>query len=822
MTIYVNNENIQAVGGAVPSGKQTALQLDDTGNLLVALAGSVSYPAVSTTQTLTGTATANLNVKTMADIVTAVISGAWTGTLYFQGSTDNINFISIQANNGSNVTSTTVNGTFTINSTGYSYIQISGTGITGTATIAWSATSTLGAITNTGAITVQGMAGGTAIPITGTISATNPSVGTNAAAIPTSSTLIAGTNAGNLQPIAVTAGGSISIATANTTATGALGALNAAVSVAMVGLASVGMQLAAGTLVGTITPQCSIDGGVTWNNTYFDLPNGTIVSTFVFGSSNTATVATILGVGGATNVRVTVTAYTSGTANITLAATQVSDPTFMSAGPAGSALPPTTMVVGGSDGTLVRNILTSATGQQVVIGAGTAGAASGGIITVQGVASMTPMLISGTGTAGVPGTAVLTVQGIASGTALPASQGAGSGAAATYWYQRVTDGTNTLPTMDVAARRGFITVTDGTNSMPTMDAVARKGFIAVTDGTNTSAVKAASTAAAAADPSLVVAISPNINGSKTSANSIPVVIASDQATVAILGANVTATGTLASATTTTAVAMNGQQSASFQLSSSLVGTLVPQYSQDGGTSYVTGWFYNPATQSIVGQSLVLGVGTLVDYTMIVPPGTTHVRVNCSAYTSGSSTYFIYATAASDQVKFDSSIDGNKATYSASVSGLAVVTGATDVLTIYGSASKTIRIMFIELWGSAASGVLVPVSLIVRSAVNTGGTSGAVTAVPHDSKDAAASATVLSYTANATGLGTAVGNVRNEKLFFGVTTGTINNVIYTFGGTQMAGTKGLVLRGVAQGLAVNLNTTAISTGSLSASICWTEE
>jgi hypothetical protein len=54
-----------------------------------------------------------------------------------------------------------------------------------------------------------------------------------------------------------------------------------------------------------------------------------------------------------------------------------------------------------------------------------------------------------------------------------------------------------------------VRVTDGTNSMPTMDVAARSGFMRVTDATNTAAVKAASTAAVAADPALVVSLSPN-------------------------------------------------------------------------------------------------------------------------------------------------------------------------------------------------------------------------------------------------------------------------------------------------------------------------
>jgi hypothetical protein len=72
-------------------------------------------------------------------------------------------------------------------------------------------------------------------------------------------------------------------------------------------------------------------------------------------------------------------------------------------------------------------------------------------------------------------------------------------------------GTWTVAQGTAAALSGAwpVKVTDGTNSLPTMDTVGRAGFQKVTDGTNTAAVKAASTAAAAADPSLVVAFSPN-------------------------------------------------------------------------------------------------------------------------------------------------------------------------------------------------------------------------------------------------------------------------------------------------------------------------
>jgi hypothetical protein len=54
-----------------------------------------------------------------------------------------------------------------------------------------------------------------------------------------------------------------------------------------------------------------------------------------------------------------------------------------------------------------------------------------------------------------------------------------------------------------------VQVTDLTNTMPTGDAAARGIFVKNTDGTSTAAVKAASTAAVAADPALVVSLSPN-------------------------------------------------------------------------------------------------------------------------------------------------------------------------------------------------------------------------------------------------------------------------------------------------------------------------
>lgn len=112
---------------------------------------------------------------------------------------------------------------------------------------------------------------------------------------------------------------------------------------------------------------------------------------------------------------------------------------------------------------------------------GSAGTAASNVLSVQGIASMTPVQVS---------------QATAANLNATVAQGAGSGAATTFWYTRNTDGTNTMPTMDVAAR---------------------SGFQRVTDGTNTATVKAASTAPVTTDTALVVTVSPN-GGQATASN----------------------------------------------------------------------------------------------------------------------------------------------------------------------------------------------------------------------------------------------------------------------------------------------------------------
>ncbi|GHO99544.1 hypothetical protein KSF_095920 [Reticulibacter mediterranei] len=178
----------------------------------------------------------------------------------------------------------------------------------------------------------------------------------------------------------------------------------------------------------------------------------------------------------------------------------------------------------------------------------------------------------------------------------------------------------------------------------------------------------------------------------------------------------------------------------------------------------------------------------------------------------------------------SPVDGGKATYSAAKVGLVPAGSATDIFTITGSASKIIRVTHIEITATTTSATpaALDVLLLKRSAANTGGTStGSPTPVPHDSTNAAVSATVLSYTANPSGLGALVGTaIRNSKFFqtLGTYTATDfptkDSLIWDFGGRPG---QAIVLRSAAEVLAINLNAaTATATASFDISIEWTEE
>ena len=165
------------------------------------------------------------------------------------------------------------------------------------------------------------------------------------------------------------------------------------------------------------------------------------------------------------------------------------------------------------------------------------------------------------------------------------------------------------------------------------------------------------------------------------------------------------------------------------------------------------------------------------------------------------------------------VDTVKNTYSACAGPFAAAGSPTDVFTITGSASKTIRITRISFSGTQTTGAMRDVLIIKRSTANTGGTSIAPNRVPHDSSFPASTATVRYYTANPSALGTAVGTIRSQKVFIGAPAALSREFCIDWGPRN---SQAPILRGTGEVLAINLNGVTSTGNSLNISIEWTEE
>jgi hypothetical protein len=157
-------------------------------------------------------------------------------------------------------------------------------------------------------------------------------------------------------------------------------------------------------------------------------------------------------------------------------------------------------------------------------------------------------------------------------------------------------------------------------------------------------------------------------------------------------------------------------------------------------------------------------------------------------------------------------------YSAGILALTPAALATDIFTVTGSATKTVRVVEISLQCTETTAGTVAVQLVKRSTADTGGTSTAPAAVPHDSASAAATATVLAYTANPT-TGTLVGVVRATRenwLAAATAANAPRNPFTLYQGLP------IVLRGTAQVLAVSLNGATVAGGNCALWSSWTEE
>ena len=346
-------------------------------------------------------------------------------------------------------------------------------------------------------------------------------------------------------------------------------------------------------------------------------------------------------------------------------------------------------------------------------------------------------------------------------------------------------------------------------------------------------------------------------GQQAMAVSVPVVIASNQTAVPVSGAvpvNTTTNGTLSASDAVVAAPIgDGTLITGASTAGSIVAAVVPDGMQAWTLlikGYVSGTIYTeasnnstngtdgdwvevkgrrtgtaPGTESVVyamvsngyyrGNAagfkyirarLIGGTGPAIQWVLSIGQGATFLNSGIPAGSSSIGTVVVAGTNA-------------PSTYSATVAGLALAATATDIFTLTGSATKTIRITKVSFNAIETTAAQIAVVLLRRSTANTLGTSTAQTATSYDSTNAAATATVLAYTANPT-TGTLVGNLFTQRVFVpgAATASDAQGLQLSFGDF---GQQGVVLRGITQVFAINLVGVTVVGGSANATIEWNE-
>ncbi len=159
-----------------------------------------------------------------------------------------------------------------------------------------------------------------------------------------------------------------------------------------------------------------------------------------------------------------------------------------------------------------------------------------------------------------------------------------------------------------------------------------------------------------------------------------------------------------------------------------------------------------------------------------------------------------------------------ATYSACIIDLVAASSATDIFTVTGSGTKTVKITKVLISATQTTAGEVNIVFLTRSTANSAGTSTNPTAVPNDPNDPAATATANAYTANPTA-GTLVGDVRAFKLNVGSASGNLLVWEETFGN---ANSKPITLRGTGSVFAINLNAVTVTGNKFTVTVEWTED
>lgn len=160
----------------------------------------------------------------------------------------------------------------------------------------------------------------------------------------------------------------------------------------------------------------------------------------------------------------------------------------------------------------------------------------------------------------------------------------------------------------------------------------------------------------------------------------------------------------------------------------------------------------------------------------------------------------------------------RASYSA-VATFTAASSATDIFTISGSDTKTVRVSRITVYGTRTTAGLVTLQLLKRGTANTGGTSSNANRVRRDAADDGGTAVVKSYTANPT-LGSLIGQVDGAIALIPAVGGAVGVDVVRF--ECVESDKQPTLYTAAQSLCVNLGGVTVTGNSFVCIAEWTEE
>lgn len=341
-----------------------------------------------------------------------------------------------------------------------------------------------------------------------------------------------------------------------------------------------------------------------------------------------------------------------------------------SVGVTGATIPADATYVGGLNGGNLVGVVVDSSGHPVVVGAGTAGSASGGVVTIQGVASGTTVPVTGTVAATQSGT--WTVQpgntanttawkvdgsavtqpvsaaalplptGAATAAKQPALGTAGSASADVITIQGIASGT-VVPVSGTVAISGTVAATQS----GTWNITNVSGTVSLPTGASTAANQSTGNTSLASIDTKTPAL-----GQAVKASSSPVTIASDQGAIGSViytdtspnAVNITAADAVSATATgfnsqafvtgnptansTASFAVSGMNTVRAQVTGTWVGTLVSEISLDAGTTWTMAGLHQNGTV-FSASTFTANIEGAVNLA-----GATNFRIRCTAYTSG--------------------------------------------------------------------------------------------------------------------------------------------------------------------------------------------